>query len=116
MGRTTRAVGRRDKNGTDGAVEYAAAVALGAADDSAAAKKEQARQMSSMEHMRWPGVRAAAALGAAQQRIRQRRQKKKKPWSRRAGRACGEGVIEENTRGHTGPFDLDPTVKKMRAD
>jgi hypothetical protein len=39
MGRTTRAVGRRDKNGTDGAVEYAAAVALGAADDSAAEKK-----------------------------------------------------------------------------
>jgi hypothetical protein len=49
MGRTARAVGRRDKNGTDGAVEYAAveyaaamaAVALGAADDSAAAKKKR---------------------------------------------------------------------------
>jgi hypothetical protein len=98
MGRTTRAVGRRDKNGTDGAVEYAAAVALGAADDSAAAKKEQARQMSSMEHMRWPDVRAAAALGAAQQRIRQRRQKKTMEQTRRPG------VRGRRDRGkHSGP-------------
>jgi hypothetical protein len=113
MGRTARAVGRRDKNGTDGAVEYAAAmaaVALGAADDSAAAKKKE-QAPDELHGVDVPAGRAGCGgprRGVAKDSVAVA--KKNHGADAPAGHA-GEGAIEENTRGHSGLFDLNPTVK-----